>query len=319
MSEPRASILVCTRNRADLLRGCLESFAADRSVVPREIVVVDNASTDGTAAVVRSFAAESPHPVRYVLEHRLGTSHARNAAVRASRGDLILFTDDDILVCDGWADALAAGLDDPSVSVVAGRILPDWPFDPPAWLDGPQVEILNTFDLGDEPRELADHEYAIGNNMGLRGDLVRALDPPFHPRLGHRGDLWVGHEEAHLVDRLRGLGTIVYRPDAIVRHRISADRIDLEWLRKSFFRLGVGRGRRHRIDGRPVPSFARRAVRSVRAMREVRAARSRNEAETPSGSSAWSELFALTLAGFQLELLLGRSTRLSDWLVRHGV
>lgn len=319
MSEPRASILICTRNRSELLRECLETIIADRSTVAREIVVVDNGSTDDTDAVIRAFAAGSPHPVRYVLEPRLGTSHARNAAVAAARGDLILFADDDVLVDDGWADALVVSFDDPEVAVVAGRILPKWPYEPPAWLDGPHMEILNPLDNGSEERRLGPGEYGTGANLALRGELVRALDPPFNPRLGHANGLWIGHEEEELIDRLRPLGSLLYRPDALVHHRIAAERIDLAWLRTSFFRQGVAKGRRHRIDGEPVPSLARRAVRAARAVREVVVARGVNDAGGPSASATWRELLAVALAGFQLELLVGRSKRVSDWLVRRGV
>lgn len=319
MSEPRASILICTRNRCELLRDCLETIIADSSVVAREIVVVDNGSTDTTEAVVRAVAARSPHPVRYVREPRLGTSHARNAAVAAARGDLILFADDDVLVCDGWADALVAGFDDPEVALVAGRILPKWPHEPPAWLNGPHVEILNPLDNGADERRLRPGEYGTGANMALHGDLVRAFDPPFNPRLGHSDGLWIGHEEEELIDRLRPLGSLLYRPDALVHHRIAAERIDLGWLRTSFFRQGVAKGRRHRIDGEPVPVLARRAVRAARAVREVLVARRLNDDGDPSASGTWRELFAVALAGFHLELLFGRSKRVSDWLVRHGV
>lgn len=319
MSEPRVSILVCTRNRSELLRDCLETVLADRSAVSRELVVVDNGPSDDTEAVVRDLASRSPLPLRYVVEPRVGIAHARNAAVRAARGELLLFADDDVLACNGWTDALVAGFDDPGVAVVVGRVLPRWPFAPPAWLDGPHMEMLSLVDHGDDARPLRSDEYGVSANLGLRGAVLREFDPPFNFRLGHADGLRIAHEEAHLIDRMRALGSVVYRPDAVVHHRIAAERIDLEWLRASFFQQGVGKGRRHRIDREPLPSLARRAVRAVRALRDVRAARRRNAGRAPSGPETWSELLALAWAGFHLELLVGRSDRLSDSLVRHRV
>lgn len=311
MSEPRASILVCTRDRAELLRDCLETIIADRSAVSREILVVDNGSTDRTADCVRSFP-----DVRYVYEPRVGIAHARNTAVREARGELLLFADDDVLVGDGWADALVRGFDDPGVAAVAGRILPKWPFEPPAWLNGPHATMLTAIDNGAEPRILGPEVEPPSMNLALRADLVRRFDPPFDVRLGHAGERRIGHEETHLIGRLRALGMIAYRPDAVVLHRIDPRRIDLEWLRRSFFELGVGLGRRLHIEGSPFPSPPRRAVRAVRLLRAAGRQRRTNDRRPRTGPETWDELYTYMWAGLHVEMLLGRFPRLSDWTVR---
>ncbi|MGB2939366.1 MAG: glycosyltransferase, partial [Candidatus Dormiibacterota bacterium] len=65
---PQASIIVCTRNRSELLRDCIESLLQDSSEVAREVLVVDNGSSDDTAVVARSYVtADGGTPVRYVL------------------------------------------------------------------------------------------------------------------------------------------------------------------------------------------------------------------------------------------------------------
>jgi glycosyltransferase involved in cell wall biosynthesis len=93
------SIVLCTRNRAGLLRDALESaleieYPSDRF----ELVLVDNGSTDDTADVTRSAAGRAQFPIRYVYEPRPGLSIARNRGVRESRGAHVAFTDDDQLV-----------------------------------------------------------------------------------------------------------------------------------------------------------------------------------------------------------------------------
>lgn len=319
MTGPRASVLVCTHNRASLLEDCLRSILADRSAVPREVVVVDNRSSDGTEEVVRRIAASSALPVRYVLESRLGTSHARNAAVREARGDYLLFTDDDALVGDGWADALVAGFDDPSIAVVAGRIVPRWPVEPPAWMNGRQALILTMHDYGTEPRLLGPDEYAITKNLAVRGDLVRSLDPPFHPRLGYSGRHRVAGEDTYLVNRLRGLGTVSYRPDAVVHRVIQRARMDLAWMRTAHFHQGIAMARLARIEGQPPRSLRNRVYWAVRSYAHARAVRRRNDRVERDGPQTWDEFFAYIRAGFDLEMLVGRSTRLSDWVVRRGV
>src|SRR5262245_57954609 len=93
------SIVVCTRNRARLLEQALDSivrveFPADDF----EVLVIDNGSSDDTAAVVSRFARRVPFAVRSVKEPRVGLSAARNRAIREACGKRLFFTDDDQLV-----------------------------------------------------------------------------------------------------------------------------------------------------------------------------------------------------------------------------
>src|SRR5438477_8864136 len=110
MGTTTASVIVSTRNRAELLRGCLESLLAERPAIGWEVIVVDNASTDETAATVeRCHELADGIRLEYLVEERLGLSHARNRGVAEARGEYLLFTDDDVLVQSGWVNALCAG------------------------------------------------------------------------------------------------------------------------------------------------------------------------------------------------------------------
>lgn len=123
---PDLSVIVCTRNRAAAIVPCLDSVAASAAAVPGaaiELVVVDNGSTDGTAAAVAAWAAASALPVRLVTEGRAGVSRARNAAVRAARGRLLAFTDDDCrLHRDHARDLLARAAADRGPVLRGGRV-----------------------------------------------------------------------------------------------------------------------------------------------------------------------------------------------------
>ena len=113
------SVIICTRDRPMDLRKCLASLerVSDR---PQEILVVDNASrTIETREVVSEFPG-----IRYAFEPRPGLDVARNTGVRHTSGEIIAFTDDDVVVHPDWIKRLRHGFADPSVWSVAGPALP---------------------------------------------------------------------------------------------------------------------------------------------------------------------------------------------------
>lgn len=313
MTAPRASVIVCTRNRARSLEGALTSVVTDGSRVEREVVVVDNGSSDATRSVVERLRRRGPLPVRYVLEPAPGLSGARNAGVAEARGDLLLFTDDDVEVGRGWADALAAGFAEPDVVAVGGRVLPRWPFPPPAWLDGPHAVHLTLRDLGPDQRRLGERELPVGANMALRRAALERLGPePFPASLGYSDGRPRGGEEWYVLERVRELGAIAYRPDALVHHLIAPERIDWGSLRSAWFHGGVATGRLERLRGEPLPTLPRRLVRAARTYRRAVAARRSNESSVPTADRAWNEFYAYMRAGWHLDVLLGRFPRLAD-------
>ncbi len=120
--EPAAgsiSVVICTRNRPEQLAKCLRSLQK-LSQPPHEIVVVDNApSSDAT----RQLVAEMPE-VRYVLESRPGLSVARNTGICHSTGEIVAFTDDDVLVHPDWITRLQQSFHHPKVMAVTGLVIP---------------------------------------------------------------------------------------------------------------------------------------------------------------------------------------------------
>ena len=106
LPAPAASIVVCTRNRTADLRNCLDSLAG--AARRNEIVVVDNAPADGsTEELCREY------PVRYIREPRPGLNRARARGAKAACHDIVLFTDDDVVVDSCWAESMATAFADP--------------------------------------------------------------------------------------------------------------------------------------------------------------------------------------------------------------
>jgi glycosyltransferase involved in cell wall biosynthesis len=115
---PAVSVVVPVLDGERTIRQCLTSLVrTDFPAEGREIIVVDNGSTDRTADIVQSF------PVRYVREEQRGLAHARNRGIATARADILAFTDADCVVTTGWLRELLGGFDRPAVGVVVGEVV----------------------------------------------------------------------------------------------------------------------------------------------------------------------------------------------------
>jgi glycosyltransferase involved in cell wall biosynthesis len=242
-----ASIIVCTRDRAPRLGGCLDHLA--RQIVPVatdvEVVVVDNGSSDGTADVLRAWCARDPGRRRAVTEPVAGLSRARNRGVAAARGDVVLFIDDDADAPRGWVAAhLAAYERDPAVVAVGGPVALRWPDGRPPWL-GPRLEHwFSALDHGDRAVDFPRPHGPYGTNMSVRRAALEAVGG-FDHRLGRRGRSLVSSEEADLFDRLWAAdGRIAYEPAALVLHAVGRERLRRRWVLRRGWAQGRSNARR---------------------------------------------------------------------------
>lgn len=99
---PSITVLIPAFNEEKLIRRCLESILAQEPQ-PDEILVVDNASTDSTADIIRAVMAENPtRNVQMIYEAKKGCPAAREAGWRAAQGDIIIHVDADEIFPAGW-------------------------------------------------------------------------------------------------------------------------------------------------------------------------------------------------------------------------
>jgi glycosyltransferase involved in cell wall biosynthesis len=217
----KLSVIVCTRNRAHAIIPCLDSITQSlthAAPVDAEIVVVDNASTDDTSAVVREWAKSCAFPVQLLFEPRKGLSAARNCALRSARGDLLAFTDDDCRVSKEYAaNLLRHDTTDTEPVLRGGRVELDDPTDLP-------VTIKTDVVLARWNRQMnSAKRYNLGNcifgcNMSMRRTVVERLG--YFDELLGAGTSIPGGEDTDFIFRayLAGL-TIEYVPDMVVFHR----------------------------------------------------------------------------------------------------
>lgn len=122
-ASPRATIVIPVFNRLDLTKQCLETIRATTAPGLCEIVVVDNASTDGTREYLRA-EQEQGRLVAIVNDENVGFGRASNAGAAAGTGETVCLLNNDTVPHAGWLDALLAVVDaDPSVGCVGARLL----------------------------------------------------------------------------------------------------------------------------------------------------------------------------------------------------
>lgn len=243
---PELSVIVCTRNRAAKLSRLLASLVRQRRLheVRWEIVVVDNASSDATRAVVHGWTAVGAVPIRYLFESRVGLCVARNRGVRATAAPLLAFTDDDVVADSEWLVELLGAHRTGCCDVVGGRIRVAGAEPLPSWLDRSLLGCLGELDLGDEPVPFDGRQtYPFGANMLFRRERLERAGG-FDERLGRVGEgrRWrevIKGEEQVLVARiLRAGGRAMYAPGAVVEHRVERCHLLRSHFRRLYFAAG---------------------------------------------------------------------------------
>jgi glycosyltransferase involved in cell wall biosynthesis len=168
---PLLSVVICTCNRAELLRAALESLYPQALDPEVEVLVIDNNSRDHTPAVAASFASQYPN-VRYEKEARQGLSHARNRGWRAARGRYVGYLDDDATANPQWISVAKAIIADLHPEFFGGPYYPFYyPNTRPAWFK----DAYASNDFGPAPRDLPAGEYLTGGNLFVRSDILEQL------------------------------------------------------------------------------------------------------------------------------------------------
>jgi len=228
------SVVIATRDRAPLLKATLNALCELQSPgCSFEILVVDNGSVDSTATVVAEVARRSSVPVTYLTEEKPGKSHALNTAIGHARGELLAFTDDDVLPSPGWLAAFAQAFSETDADYAAGRILPLWEAPPPRWLTPSLYGVLAVSDGGTRRLTLNgnhDQVMPIGANMAIRRSVLDRIGG-WNPELGKLKNTLRTGEDHEFALRLVAAGFKgLYEPEAFVLHRVSADRLRLGYF-----------------------------------------------------------------------------------------
>lgn len=218
VSRNQVTVAICTRERPDDLRRCLDALSNQKGGTP-DVMVVDNFPATGST---KSVAAEYSF-VRYVLEPRKGLNNARNRAFDEAQSEIVAFIDDDAVADPDWLDAISCPFENPRVACVTGLTMP-------LELETPAQELFErvtgfsrrgllrrTFESPQTP-PLAAGQVGAGANMAIRRSIRERIGP-FDPALDAGTVTCSGGDHEFFTRILRSGQIIVYEPEALNWHR----------------------------------------------------------------------------------------------------
>ncbi len=238
MSEDISVVVsVYSTDRARDLERCIESVKK-QTLRPKEIIVVLDPNED----LIAFYRERLKSDVKIIVSDRFGLSSARNAGVRNSKSEIMVFIDDDAVADERWLGNLVRNYDDPSVIGVGGRIEPLWDKGNPSWFPEELYWIVGCSYKG-LPTKKAVIRNPIGCNMSFRRSVFEKVGY-FSTIVGRMGNNLMGHDDTEFGIRATSKlpGTkILYDPEAVVFHRVSKDRITLKYVMKRSYAEGFSK------------------------------------------------------------------------------
>jgi glycosyltransferase involved in cell wall biosynthesis len=205
----RISVIIPTFNRSATLAKCIRALRK-QSAAPGsfEVIVADDGSVDDTRSIVASLAADAPG-IRYLYQHNAGANRARNRAIKAARGSIVLLINDDTIPTPGMVQAHLSAHEtypDDRISIL-GRVTvcPDLPYSrfAPLHLDRAYARLGDRREL--DWRAFYTCNVSLKKSLLLRGGM-------FEERIRY-------HEDLELAERLSHHGLrVIYQPEALGYH-----------------------------------------------------------------------------------------------------
>lgn len=230
---PKFSIIIPTYNRASMLHYTLDSMLAQKYPEDKfEIIVCNNNSTDDSQEILKSYATKYPKRIVPLFEERQGVHYARNISACFSNGDILYYTDDDMVANEQMLSAFAEFFArHPEVGSATGRVRPLWEATPPEWiLRSCDNSLLSLSDLGME-------ELIHPKDFGVYCCHMATPRKIFFATHGSHPDFFdgeiLGDGEPGLNRTIAKLGWhFGYTPSALTLHMIPPSRMTQDYLNK---------------------------------------------------------------------------------------
>jgi glycosyltransferase involved in cell wall biosynthesis len=205
------------------------------------VLIVDNASTDGTLEYALDCSQTWPRGnMRVVHEGQLGLTHARNRALADAEHEIVAFIDDDSIVTRDWLSNVAETfIQHPKAALVGGPIHVKWVGVEPGWLHPDLLAYFSNLDHGSSDCRLHYPQSPYGANYSVRRSVAQTVGG-FRRDLGYTGKALVSGEDIELTMRIEAAGwEIWYCAGALVDHLIQGQRVTEEWLMRRAYGGGL--------------------------------------------------------------------------------
>lgn len=253
------TVVLCTHNHLEKLKRTLSDLdSLSRPEASWELLIIDNASTDGTTEFLATIDWQDFNlPARGIREEKLGLSNARNRGIREARGEYIFFMDDDETPDPEWLTNYEHAIISNRPDALGGRI--EVYFEDgirPRWLQEELLGFLGKLDYGPEPFRLTEPDTPIfGGNFVFRRDIFDRIGD-FDAGLGRKGVANIGGEDTEIYDRMIAFGCDVrWVPDAVINHRIQAAKLKRDYFLDLHYREGYTEGIRQRGNKSRLPGM----------------------------------------------------------------
>ena len=235
----KISIIIPTYNRAKMLCLAIDSFlhqSYDKNLY--EIIISNNNSTDSTEELVHGYIKKYSGRIKYIKEPRQGVHFARNSAAKIADGEILYFTDDDMIADNNLLSEIIKVFElDPKVASVTGRVLPKWESDPPDWVL--KLCLNGLLSLNDPPED-----FIISKNdcnvFSCHQAILRDVffqSGGFNPE--NTAGEWIGDGETGLNLKIKELGyKFGYSGSSVIYHIIPPQRMTQSYLNKRLANQG---------------------------------------------------------------------------------
>jgi glycosyltransferase involved in cell wall biosynthesis len=241
------TVAICTWNRAELLQKTLQRLALTHGEIgiEWELLIVNNNCTDNTSVVVAQFNERLP--IRMLCEEKQGHSNARNRILGEAKGEYIVWTDDDVLVCEGWLEAYRRAFDqNDRFSFFGGPVEPWLEVDLPKWMRQSWSDVAGVLAIREEssnPCPLDKRSIPVGANMACKTEVGKQFI--FNPKLGRMKSELIGGDEVAWFFEMMDAGHLgMWVGDARVKHFIPKERLTKEYLSTWYQKSGVAAARK---------------------------------------------------------------------------
>ena len=240
----RLDVILPTYNRHQFLKLTLDSLLA--AEVPEgltvSITVVDNNSTDATRETVEAYQPKFAGRLNYLFEKKQGRSHALNAGIDATSGDLVGMIDDDEQVDRRWFQIIQQMFSQGDLDFIGGPYVPNWGGAKPVWLPPNHAGVIGLVDAGALHRYGTSNAELMGGNAVVTRTMLSKVGR-YSTDLGRKGNRPLADEDTDMYRRLLAVGAKgMYVPDLIIYHYIHPDRLTKKYFRAWHFWRGVSSG-----------------------------------------------------------------------------